>query len=136
MYHIFIFIFILLNFQPVSADLPDPPNYNEEYISQEIQTFYLALQNEIDLAEQKVAELIQEVQDQTDIFSDVRRAELQAAILMLNVKQTLVMNFIDTPSILFEEIRDKLLEILRKEFILEVDLMELQYLVDFYAANP
>ena len=87
--------------------------------------------------------LQQEIQKQNDlvksITSQIERRDIiipaditsqfENAYTMLNVKQTLYNNFIDTPSIKSPRVRAKLLEIFRKTIITPADLSELERLV-------
>lgn len=96
----------------------------------ELANFYREMQVEIDYAEKKVEMLLEKVKQQDTIFSKIARMELETAIVMLDVKKTLVANFAGKPSLESPLVRNKLISILRKDIIDQIDLLELQNLVD------
>lgn len=104
--------------------------YDEHH--RELESFYCDLEEQLIALEEKINVLVEAFRSQHIIPSQIRKVELEAAIQTLEVKKTLIRNFINTPSILIAEIREKLLEILEKERLEEVDLLELQALVEEY----
>lgn len=124
---LFIFLFFnIFSFVPLQAGGGDYPPLSAE----ELNSYYQALQNEIDLAEKRVQDLLERIKRKEEILTGVLRSELETAITMLKTKKILVSNFIDTPSLNSPLIRKLLLEILQKELIVETDLIELQRLVE------
>lgn len=93
-----------------------------------IEEFYELVNKELILSEQFVDNLLQEMLNKQIIPSDMRRIQYEMAKTSLEVKKTLVANFVETSSILREEVQDKLLEILRKNWIDQLDLLELTLL--------
>jgi hypothetical protein len=104
----------------------------DAHSQQDLQKFYALMEAEITLAEQKVHELWVAYNSNAEMPSNIKRLELESAITMLELKKILVANFVDTPSAQIEVIQEKLLEILQKDLIEEIDFIELQHLVNIH----
>jgi hypothetical protein len=98
-----------------------------------IKEFYDLIENEMILSEQFVDNLKNDLLCTETMPSDIRRVELEMAMASLTVKKILIANYIGTPSIMEEKIQEKLLEILRKHWINQIDLIELIYLTKLNA---
>lgn len=84
------------------------------------------LNAQIQNAEQRVQDLTNRVQDQTRMPMSIDKVELEAAILDLDVKKTLVAKFANSPSLKSPKVRQILFQILAKNYIQENDLATLQ----------
>lgn len=85
---------------------------------------------QLQMAEQRVQNLMSKVQDATRMPMSMDKVELESAITDLEVKKTLVSKFTGTPSLRSPKVRQVLLQILSKNFIQEADLATLQNIVN------
>lgn len=122
-------IFLLLTLFLVSQQTIAYAKEGSTTSQEELNVFYQEMQKEIEIAEQRVITLLEKIQQHDEIISDIIRLEVEIATTMLKVKQLLAANFAGTESLHNPLIRDKLLSILKKEIITEIDLLELQFLV-------
>lgn len=88
--------------------------------------FQRQLQEQLRLAEAHVKELSESVQSRSLAPAWTNKVEFQNALIMLNVKKTLVANFSNNPVIQSERMRGALLSLLQQDSITEADLIFLQ----------
>lgn len=96
----------------------------------EIRSFQLAVQAQLDRAQNRVDKWVSQIQDRSVAPSDARRMEMENAITQLQVKQTLAGNFWNNPVIQSPAVRNHLLLVLQKDNISEGDLAYLQSIVN------
>lgn len=118
----------------LSAEVPTNTNTNPSgytaLSSQEMANYYQQLQAEIQKADDYTTKVMKDSNAPGHIISPVDRMKLETAATMMEVKKTLVGNFAGTPSLQSPLVREKLLNILKKDIITTADLLELQHLVD------
>lgn len=108
----------------LAQDQPYAPlSQNEEA------AFENQMASEIQRSEQYVNTIANKVTDQTRMPMTIDKMELQNAMIVLEVKKTLVGNFKNTLSIRSPLVRTYLLNLLKKKSISTADLSELQALV-------
>lgn len=131
MYLLFsLFIGLVSLFSTLSAQITTSPNSNYGSIPPgEGDNFNLQMQQEIQKAQQRVDKLARIATDQTRMPMMADKMALQNAMIMLEVKKTLVGNFQNTISVRSPLVRQALLNVLRKESISTGDLAELQAIV-------
>lgn len=101
---------------------PLPPDQLTQFNDQ----MYTQLQIE----EQRVQTLMTRVQDPTIMPMSIDKVDLEAAIMDLDVKKTLVSKFVGSPSLKSPKVRQALLQILSKNYLQESDLAALQAIVN------
>lgn len=121
-----IFVFSIASTPLFAASGGDYPELTKE----EAKRYEQQLNDQIHAAEEKVQKLLQEMSNSNHIISSADRIELANARTMLKVKITLVGNFVGTPSLRSPVIRERLLNILKKDRVEMSDLYELQTLVN------
>lgn len=85
---------------------------------------------QVQLAEQRVQNLMGKVQDATRMPMSIDKVELDSAIMDLDVKKTLAAKFAGSPSLKSPKVRQILMQVLSKNFIQEADLAALQTVVN------
>lgn len=135
------FLLLPVIFLSAATVITSPPTNTPAAATAERSNFYPALTPEqkesfenqmralIKDQEKKVSDLKNKVMNRANMPSDASRMELQNAFIMLDVKKTIVNNFVNTPSEQSPVIRDFLLKLLKKDTIEVNDLAELQNLV-------
>lgn len=103
--------------------------------NQEIDHFNQQMQAEIDAAEKRVAEIQKQLTSNTTSPAYIDKVAFQNAITMLEVKKTLRNNFMNSPLLKSQAVRDTLLEVLKKDLITESDLAYLQSVAEQERAN-
>ena len=120
---VILFLAIFFNCVGISAE-SYPPLTEAERTS-----YYSKLNAEIQKQGEVIKEIIQTAANGDQVYFSLD-AELEHAKGMMEVKRTLVANFVETPSIRSAKVRDQLLAILRKETVSVADLTSLQMLVN------
>lgn len=102
----------------------------QELTDSELNSYYAALKKQVDKQNQVVQGMMQSLEERKTIFSQAQRAQMEQAIIMLDVKKTLYSNFVGTETIKKSPaVRDMLLKVLSQNVITESDLASLQALV-------
>lgn len=96
----------------------------------QLQQFYDQMNVQVQNNEQRVQNLMMKVQDSTRMPMSIDKVDLEAAILDLDVKKTLVSKFMGSPSLKSPKVRLALMQILSKNYLQESDLAALQAVVD------
>lgn len=112
------------------ANTPAAPAKYPPLTADQIQQFNEQMLAQIQLAEQRVQNLMSKVQDNTRMPMSIDKVELEGAIIDLDVKKTLVSKFQGSPSLKSPKVRQALMQILSKDYIQEADLALLQAIVD------
>lgn len=108
---------------PLLAENPYP-----EMTAQEKQVFEQEVQKALQAAEERVQEVVKRLGEPA-IYPSAK-IELEIATTQLEVKQTIWQNFMGASSLRSPVVRQKLLELLNKEEITGVDLLEFQKIVN------
>lgn len=126
----------LLNADIITTS-PPPDTIKEKPVvqQQDLSQFYQQLQNQIKQQEQRVKKLYEKATSHANVPMWADKLELQNAIQVLEVKETLYGNFVNTPSVQNASIRDYLLKLFTKPDITEGDLSRLQAMVNENRAN-
>jgi len=95
---------------------------NEQYMS--------LLKNELQKQQLRISTLTDQIQKKQVIFDDNLRNQLENAIIVLDVKNTLYSKFNNAPSLQSSVVRQQLLNIFQQESITAADLASLQNTVD------
>lgn len=98
--------------------------------AQVIAQYETDMQAQVQHAQQKVAQLQQELASRETVQTFAKVAEYENAVQMLEVKRTLVNNFTGTVSLHSALVRQVLMGILQKDLILPSDLAYLQNTVN------
>lgn len=102
----------------------------KELSESELSSYYASIKQQVDKQNQLVEDMMQSLRERKTIFSQAQRAQMEQAIVMLDVKRTLYSNFYGTESIKKSPlVREKLLQVLSKSDITKSDLASLQALV-------
>lgn len=134
----------MLGFMPLlNADVVIPPTTTtpptiikeKPEQKQDLSAFYKDLQNQVKIQEQRVKKLYEKATSQANVPMWADKLALQNAIQVLEVKETLYGNFVNTPSVENALIRDYLLKLFTKPDITEGDLAKLQAMVSENRAN-
>lgn len=96
----------------------------------ELNSYYSALRQQVQKQDKLVQGMKQSLRDRKTIFSQAQRAQMEHAIVMLDVKRTLYANFYGTESVKQSPaVRKMLLQVLSQSDISTADLAALQNLV-------
>lgn len=95
---------------------------------QQLQAYYSKLDEQVQKAQARLDEVLAQMSN-PNIMSPALRLDLDVAAQQLAVKQTLANNFIGTPSMRSQVVRDRLLQIMSQDVINQSDLIGLQSLV-------
>lgn len=101
-----------------------------ELTPDQIQKFNDQMNAQVQVAEQRVQNLMSRVQDATRMPMSIDKVELEAAIMALDVKKTLASKFATTPSLRSPKVRQALMDIMQKQYLQESDLVTLQAIVN------
>ena len=92
--------------------------------------YYASLNEEVNKQDVLVQGMLKGAQDNTQLFTDSQRMQIERAITILDVKKTLYANFYGTETIQKSQaVRDALLQIMSKSDITVADLASLKELV-------
>ncbi len=111
------------------------PNQNAPFkypalTADQAQQFSAQMNGYIQNSQQRVQNLMGRVQDSTRMPMSIDKVELEAAIMDLDVKKTLVAKFEGSPSLKSPKVRQALIQILSKDFVQAADLATLQTIVN------
>ena len=101
----------------------------------QLQSFQQQLVQAVQTQENRVQELHNKMARQDIVQTSADVAAYENAVLMLEIKRTLLGNFMGTPSLQSAGVRGKLLDIMNKDMITPSDLAELQSQVNIAKAN-
>lgn len=102
----------------------------KEMTDSEVDAYYSSLKQQVDKQNKLVEDMLQSVKERKTIFSQAQRAEMENAIVDLDVKRTLYSNFYNKESVKKSPvIREKLLQVMSQRNITEADLASLQSVV-------
>lgn len=103
---------------------------SNEMSDSEVDAYYGSLKQQVDKQNKLVEDMLQSVKDRKTIFGQAQRAEMESAIVDLDVKRTLYANFHGKESVKKSPvIREKLLQVMSQRNITEADLASLQSVV-------
>lgn len=113
-----------LNAEPAATEQPT------EFTESELNAYYASIKAQVDKQNALVEDMMQSLRERKTLFSQAQRAQMEQAIVMLDVKRTLYANFVGTESIKKSPlVRQKLLQVLSQSDITKADLASLQALV-------
>lgn len=106
------------------------PNKYPPLSPDQLQQIQSQMYAQIQVAEQRVQNLMANVQDHTRMPMSIDKVALEQAIIELDVKKTLVGKFLNSPSLKSPKVQQVLMGILSKTGVSAADLANLQSVVD------